>query len=60
MQTQTVIKLSREKRVSIMVSEAAKARFDRYKNGMYDWQLFDQLLDMYESETLQIQGRNAA
>lgn len=60
MKQQTVIKLNREKRASIMVSEEAKARFDRYKDGLYDWQLFDRLLDVYESEMLQGRGRNAA
>ncbi len=60
MQTQTVIKLDREKRASLMVSEEAKARFDRYKNGRYDWQLFNDLLDVYEAVALQKQGRKAA
>lgn len=60
MKTQTVIKLNREKRASIMVSEEAKARFDRYKDGLYDWQLFDRLLDIYESEMLQAQESKAA
>jgi len=43
-----------------MVSEEAKARFDRHKNGMYDWQLFNDLLDAYEAMALQKQERKVA
>lgn len=47
--TNTIVKLSSDRRSTVMVAKSAKQRFDRLNSHKaYDWQFFDQLLDCYE------------